>query len=272
MKKNITSIQFAFYPTPKVFTAIEGEVKEISVIAQRFVREGEGDNWRVTLYAMDGEQRVTLNPNQCHATIEDYRENKSIEHYVANVASLGIDDEGVFYTIEAGQVVSHAPKIDIVDAELVNDCWRFSSPSIPKGVRLFKRMDVALQMAKTPYIDINGEQKQRDGILALLMPNDEQKAALQAMVDAYKKAKELGVEFAYNHEHESLYAWNTNNVAETATMYCGDKEEDDDGWECALIEADGVCDDFYLPLDFQWMSEEYYIVAKREADAPDNED
>ena len=252
------------------FCTDNDEVKEGKVVAQDItIREEGGDLVGLTIETEDKEQH-NMSYKLCYATIEDYRRNfpitlSSIKFYHAFKDLTALDDKPIYYCIENGQVVSNEVEIKHVRAEWTEKHgWVFSSPEIPTGKQMYDDPIVAEQMCTTTWTDENGKKHTKEGLLALLLLDDEQKTALQAFKDAMQRCKDLKIGIGFCTDSNRLYAWSKAKVKDAYFSY------DLDEGEAAQFFDAAVFDNFDtdMCLDYIGCDDTMCVVRKDEDEQP----
>lgn len=249
------------------FCTDNDEVKEGKVVAQDItIREEGNDLVGLTIETEDKKQH-NMSYKLCYATIEDYRRNFPITlsgikfRYAFKGLDEQLKDKLIYYCIENGQVVSNEVEIKHVRAEWTEKHgWVFSSPEIPTGKQMYDDPIVAEQMCTTTWTDENGKQHTKEGLLSLLLLDDEQKTALQAFKNALQRCNDLKIGIGFHTDSNRLYAWSKAKAERAYFSY--DLDED----EAAQFFDDTVIDNFYtdMHLDYIGCDDTMCVVRKDE--------
>ena len=249
------------------FCTDNAEVKEGKVIAQDITLQDETCIILLTIES-EGEQYKVV-ASACYTSVEDYRANKPAELREIRLNSVkGVSDAGekpMYYTIENGQVVTRIIDRLTIHIDCVKPRWAYTCTSIPDGVQAYKNPSVAEQMCRTEWTDENGQKHVKDGLLSLILLDDEQKAALKALRDAFKHCEELEMGIGFHTDSCALYAWNKRNVEKAEFMYYNDEGEE------ALVFEDEVIDNFLTDMypDYIGCDDTMRVVRKDEKKAED---
>lgn len=266
MKKNY----FNYCNFEKVFFCTESdEVKEGYVIAQDITITDEGESLVGLTIETEDKERHNISAKLCYATIDEYRGNFPIKlderHFISIKGISCYDDKPVYYTIENGQVVRNYAELKHIRVTSNDDEWVFTSPDIPTDKPIYSNAEVAEQMCRTEWTDDEGKKHVKDGVLSLILLNDEQKAALQAFRAALQRCKELKVAIGFDTDSCQLYAWSKASVKDAYFSY-----ESDEGEEAMMCEKD-VIDNFLtgMRLEYIGCDDTMYVFRKDEPQQAD---
>lgn len=259
-----------------VFFAVKNEetqVREGNIIAQHITRYYDKDNqtyeWNIELtIECEGGKTYKVDAKECYATLNNFRQNQPIEPREYNIAKIGVNPDGSYFTIENGQVVRRKPDIKTIEIISSGSTYSYSSPDISKDTPIYLKFDVAEQMCRTEWTDKDGGEHTRDGILRLIMLDEDQKEALKALKEAYKKCIEMGMDIGYDVPHEALYCWNVRKVKDAYVAYEVDADE---GGTDALFMSKEVVQNFETGISPTYIGDDYglYIVREDEEDKED---
>ena len=257
-----------------VFFAVEEEnqVREGKIIAQHITRKDNPDTneceWcnDLTIKCNDGKTYQT-NANRCYTTLPNYRNDFPTPTVKCSFLELGINPDGRYYTIELGQVIEHKADIKTIDVVRGVQAWSriFSSPDIPTDVRIFTKKEVAEQMCSTTWTDENGCKHVHDGLLSLVALNEEQKAAIKVLEDAFKHCVDIGIALGYDTDKCCIYAWNTLNV-----KYAGIEYDDYTDDEVAHWDSPDVHKDFLTSMAPTYIGPDDVLCVRRKDDSQEN--
>ena len=240
------------------FTFLNGKLQEIEIKSQTIFRNEYGD-WKISLVASTGDGEIEISPGEFYESGIAYTNGDKPSYYRDSFLVLGVNEDGTFYTNENGQVkenILNPIHITVFDK---NDRLEFSCPEIEnllaKNVRIYHSRNVAEQMCECTVRNLDGKESPMTGILRKIMLTDEQRKAVSEFVEAFEKAKNLGVRFAWDDSHGKMYVVNTQNV-EVESYYQGYVE---DGMIIPEIFERDVEKDFTIPVNFDYLGEEYVL-------------
>lgn len=108
------------------------------------------------------------------------------------------------YCVKNGEVVETAfPTIFIMEK---------GKQSRYVGDRVYTSRDEAMLYCDIIKVEADGTETRCSSPASLVMLNEEQMVAFKAVEEALKKARELGIKFACDTEHESLYAYSDKHI------------------------------------------------------------
>ena len=240
------------------FAFFNQKLMEVEIQSQK-ISKNENGEWIISLVVSNGNDEITISPEQFYNTENDYANNTKVDVCNSYLDVFGVRRNGVYYTIENGQVVENI--FDPISINVYYDeigVEKFSCNEID-SIQKFSRKETAQEMCEFVVRKINGEEYRKEGVLHKLLLNEEQKDAVNEFVKAFEKCKEIGIDFGYSFSNERLYAWNSSKN-ETTTNYYKDLESD--GFQIAGIEDDDLVNDFCVKMEFNYLSEEYNLGVK----------
>lgn len=250
------------------FCTDNDEVKEGKVVAQDIIIREEGNDLVTLTIETEDKERHNMSYKLCYATIDDYRKDTPItlseDHFsrIKGISDAG--DKPMYYTIENGQVVMQIVDIKNVHIDYTANRNTFSSPEVPTDKQIFSDPEVAEQMCTTTWVDENGKQHTKEGLLSLILLDDEQKTALQAFKAALQRCHDLKVGIGFHTDSYHLYAWSKAKVKDAYFSF------DDDNGEKANFYDDEVFDNFNTDMEIEYVGydDEMRVIRKDEDEQP----
>jgi len=187
------------------FAFINGALRPVEIVSQILTKK-VGDNGEelpngieLTVKSSGSPEVFTISASDFYIDKECYVKGNPIGLDTLYAFTLGLSDNWTYFVLENGRPVEKNFDLNSITVCMSDKgSWTFRADTLPD--EYYRTSVLCAGMSEFKYIDENGEEKTHKGA---------------AVIDAWKKAEEIGVTFAYELESGGLLAFNnegTRNV------------------------------------------------------------